>query len=415
MQFARTASAAAVVFVAGFASLIAVHADESKELPTDPFKALALAFEQRTKVKLPKEFESNVYKLWVLCQKNGLTSTSEDPPKGAIVFFHTPYGGGGRLALSEGAGKVHFLKGAVDIDAIPGFLGWIAGPKKPGDVAPVSTATKPDEPTKPEDPNKPADPNKPDPNKPNDYVDDEPNKPNQNNNNNTTQNPNQSNPNQNNPNQNASNNTGGGSPSGGNTGGGSPSGGNTGGGSPSGGNTGGNSGNTGANGPPSNVNHSPSGSDGTQPGGRKSNKGFIMMPASGDGFYGYYADSKRWGTEKFVYGLERAARTWISGTHQRNVSKMGVGDLSLENGGPISGHSSHQNGVDGDFRMPRKDGANSPVVIGDPNYDMMATQNQMNFIRRECKVTLILFNDSNVGGVRYWPNHANHFHVRVSE
>lgn len=88
----------------------------------------------------------------------------------------------------------------------------------------------------------------------------------------------------------------------------------------------------------------------------RSRAGFIMLPASGPGFYGYYANSKRWGKPALVYGIQRAARKFST----KGWGKMGVGDISLKNGGDISGHASHERGVDVDMRPIRKDGASSP-------------------------------------------------------
>lgn len=143
----------------------------------------------------------------------------------------------------------------------------------------------------------------------------------------------------------------------------------------------------------------------------RSRAGFIMLPASGPGFYGYYANSKRWGKPALVYGIQRAARNFST----RGWGKLGVGDISLKNGGDIAGHASHERGVDVDMRPVRKDGASSPVTIHQSAYSRDRTKVALSLLRAELSVRNIFFNDSRVGnGVSHWPNHDNHFHIRIN-
>lgn len=142
----------------------------------------------------------------------------------------------------------------------------------------------------------------------------------------------------------------------------------------------------------------------------RSRAGFIMLPASGPGFYGYYANSKRWGKPALVYGIQRAARNFST----KGWGKLGVGDISLKNGGDIAGHASHERGVDVDMRPIRKDGAASGTTISQSSYSRDRTKVALSLLRAELSVTKIFFNDSRVGnGVQHWPNHDNHFHLRI--
>ncbi|MBX3469247.1 MAG: penicillin-insensitive murein endopeptidase [Planctomycetes bacterium] len=148
---------------------------------------------------------------------------------------------------------------------------------------------------------------------------------------------------------------------------------------------------------PSQINNTPS------------KAGYIQLPASGSGYYGYRGANARWGTPRLVYGIERIGRRFAGS----NAGDMGVGDLSLQNGGPISGHRSHQTGIDVDVRPVRTDKAKQPVTINDREYSQQHTRTLIGLFQAELQIALILFNDSKIPGVRHWPNHHNHFHARV--
>lgn len=145
--------------------------------------------------------------------------------------------------------------------------------------------------------------------------------------------------------------------------------------------------------------------------GPRSRAGFIQLANSGPGFYGYYASSKRWGRPALVYGIERAARRFKAANP--SAPRLGVGDISLQNGGDIAGHASHERGVDADFRPIRNDGQEGRTTRFQSNYSRTYTNRVIQLIRSETRVHLIFFNDLNISGVQRWPNHDNHFHVRI--
>ncbi len=143
----------------------------------------------------------------------------------------------------------------------------------------------------------------------------------------------------------------------------------------------------------------------------KSRAGFIQLPASGRGFYGYYRASARWGTPRLVYGLER-----IGGRYTGPGGAYGVGDISLENGGAISGHASHRAGIDVDVRPVRTDGARQPVTYQQSAYSRAETTKLLNLFAGELQLTNVFWNDARHGSrapVQHWPNHDNHFHARI--
>ncbi|MGE0713307.1 MAG: penicillin-insensitive murein endopeptidase [Planctomycetota bacterium] len=161
--------------------------------------------------------------------------------------------------------------------------------------------------------------------------------------------------------------------------------------------------------PASSTSSNPSSNAGLPNVGQASQAGYVQLPDSGPGFYGYYAAAKRWGKPDMVYGLMRAARSFNASAGVR----IGVGDISLQNGGQISGHASHQKGVDADVRPLRTDKTEQPVTIFQGTYSSALTGQAIAACRAEMKVTLVLFNDGKISGVTNYPNHDNHFHVRI--
>lgn len=147
-------------------------------------------------------------------------------------------------------------------------------------------------------------------------------------------------------------------------------------------------------------------------GGRpRSAAGFIQLPASGPGFYSYRAASRRWGTPSMVYGIERIGRRWAR--QHPDAPRIGVGDISLENGGDISGHSSHEEGVDVDVRLMPKGAAEIVVNRFSARYSRTRTASLIRLFKQELPETLTLFNDRSIPGTRRWRNHDDHFHMRI--
>lgn len=139
-----------------------------------------------------------------------------------------------------------------------------------------------------------------------------------------------------------------------------------------------------------------------------SRRGFIQLPASGTGFYAYGVASKRWGTQRAVYGVMRVAQRW-SGIGPA----LGIGNISLQNGGPMRPHKTHRDGTDVDVRPIRSDGARGPVTIAQRAYSRPLTRRVLELFREVVGVQFVYFNDRGVPGVRPIAGHDNHFHVRV--
>lgn len=126
-----------------------------------------------------------------------------------------------------------------------------------------------------------------------------------------------------------------------------------------------------------------------------------------------------WGTGAAVGQLEQAARAFT----ETGNGKVPFGDASLEHGGSIPGHGSHQVGLDIDVWPIRADGAQCDagrITWQSPEYDRAATRELVNKIREAAPghVALVLFNDPKLieeGLTSQEPNHDNHLHVRYCE
>lgn len=143
----------------------------------------------------------------------------------------------------------------------------------------------------------------------------------------------------------------------------------------------------------------------------RSSAGFIELPASGPGYFSYAPASRRWGTPTMVYGLERIGARWQR--EQPGAPPMGVGDISLRNGGDITGHVSHEKGVDVDVRPMAKGATFVSVTRFSSSYSRTRTAALIRMFKAELPTTLTLFNDTQIPGTTRWPNHDNHFHVRI--
>lgn len=137
------------------------------------------------------------------------------------------------------------------------------------------------------------------------------------------------------------------------------------------------------------------------------------QPTVGGSLCGYYAASKRWGTSSTVGALEYAGTLFAS----QGAGAIPIGDISLEHGGPISGHASHQVGLDVDLRPIRKDRTHcaNGTQWNLSTYDQAKTRELVQDLLASGHVKIIWFNDPvliNEGLTHPLDNHDNHLHVR---
>lgn len=148
-----------------------------------------------------------------------------------------------------------------------------------------------------------------------------------------------------------------------------------------------------------------------------------QKPAFASGLCNYdggAGTSGDWGTAAAVGQLKRAASVFLSGGSDGSIP---MGDMSLEHGGDIAGHASHEVGLDADLRMARTDSAQCTYgcVYTQSCYDRPATKRMIDTIVDAAPghVKLILFNDPQLNGyrgvVQPYANHDNHLHVRWCE
>lgn len=152
--------------------------------------------------------------------------------------------------------------------------------------------------------------------------------------------------------------------------------------------------------------------------------GAVRLPVRGDGYYTYNPATqrppggaeRRWGTAMLVAQVIELGEWWAA-THP-GQPRLGIGDLSRPQGGPfhgpVVGHSSHQNGLDVDIRLPRRDGVEGPANPG--NYDRALTQQVVDRLAAQGATVILVGPSLDVHGpVTVWPNHDDHLHVRFAD
>ena len=137
-----------------------------------------------------------------------------------------------------------------------------------------------------------------------------------------------------------------------------------------------------------------------------------LLPSPGPGYYSHKPAANRYGRPETIRALQTIGAAWQRANPRG--PRIGVGDISYRGGGPMRGHVSHQKGVDVDLHLVRGDGREEPVTYHMATYSRALTQQLVDLIHGNgvLRVQYIFFNDPAVRGVRRWPNHDNHLHVR---
>lgn len=126
-----------------------------------------------------------------------------------------------------------------------------------------------------------------------------------------------------------------------------------------------------------------------------------------------------WATSAAVAQVEAAAALF----HRRTGLKTSHGEASFEHGGNISGHSTHEVGLDVDLGLIRRDGRHCRRLgldYRDAQYDRARTRQLIEAVYDAApgRVKLIYFNDPVLvreGLVVSYPNHSHHLHIRYCE
>lgn len=150
----------------------------------------------------------------------------------------------------------------------------------------------------------------------------------------------------------------------------------------------------------------------------KSRVGFVQLPRSGAGFWGSTGSYRQWARPALVYGLMRAGKTW-SNSHP-NHPRIGIGSMSLMNGGYLSPHKTHQTGQNADIRPVANSKYEGPLDIWSSSYSRSRTKDLITYhIKRELSTLRnVLFNDpaiyNSYSYILYYSGHHNHFHLTIN-
>ena len=169
------------------------------------------------------------------------------------------------------------------------------------------------------------------------------------------------------------------------------------------------------------------------------------LSMEGPGYIHLFQDRDRhFGSEGLIQLIETSAQTFQA--QEPSSERLQIGDIAAENGGEISGHASHQNGLDIDlvyFRRDRREqslkvlhGFDESFVTSEggitPNFDTERNWTFLKILFQSGRLNRIfvdpgikrafcaLNNPSDPDSVemlrrlRPYPNHADHWHVRLT-
>lgn len=173
------------------------------------------------------------------------------------------------------------------------------------------------------------------------------------------------------------------------------------------------------------------------------------LQESGEGYMQLYRDMERiWGTSEMITMIEATGRDMNS--RYPGKDRLQVEDISVKHGGDISGHASHENGLDVDIQFYKLDGQEhvsngqgayrqfaAPMVNKDgslsENFDVERNWELMKslfknghvariFIDEKIKQALCQYANSKnelreyatvLRNMKHEDNHADHLHVRM--
>ncbi|MCU0540805.1 MAG: penicillin-insensitive murein endopeptidase [Oscillatoriaceae cyanobacterium Prado104] len=138
---------------------------------------------------------------------------------------------------------------------------------------------------------------------------------------------------------------------------------------------------------------------------------FAQMPSAGSGFECYGVVEKRFGRLEVIQALRHVCSQWVQAFP--NGPRIGIGNISFAEGGPMPPHVSHQQGVDVDIAPVANTDEEIPLTWDHPKYSRQRTQQLVDLLRSNpiLDIRTILFNDPDIAGVEPWQGHDNHLHV----
>lgn len=142
---------------------------------------------------------------------------------------------------------------------------------------------------------------------------------------------------------------------------------------------------------------------------------FTQLPFDGPGYecYGYdNGGQHHYGRSSVIQAIQHICEKWAK--NHPTAPRIGVGDISLPDGGDTPRHYSHEEGVDVDFSLVTNNGREEPSNWRNGNYSRKLTQAFIDLIANNPVLAprVILFNDPQAHGVQTSPGHDDHIHVR---
>ena len=147
----------------------------------------------------------------------------------------------------------------------------------------------------------------------------------------------------------------------------------------------------------------------------KHSRGYFVLPQLPEGVGYYVYGTPEGGAGQYAHPamlslLFFVEREWQAIDHR----KFGIGNISLEDSTRYKKHASHKNGLQVDVRAIRRDGKRTGVTIYQRDlYDKEATRSLIGIFRSHPSVISVLFNDTDISGVKPWEAHDDHFHVNI--
>lgn len=147
----------------------------------------------------------------------------------------------------------------------------------------------------------------------------------------------------------------------------------------------------------------------------KDSRGYFILPQFPEGVGYYVYGTPGDGAGQYAHPAMLSLLFFVEHAWQAvDHRKFGIGNISLEDGAAYKKHASHKNGLQVDVRAIRRDGKRAGVTIYQRDlYDKEATRRLVGIFRSHPSVVSILFNDTDIPGVKTWEGHDDHFHVSV--
>lgn len=138
---------------------------------------------------------------------------------------------------------------------------------------------------------------------------------------------------------------------------------------------------------------------------------YAQMPQAGPGYDCYSTSGERHGLPEVIEAVKYVCAQWEK--LYPNGPRVGIGDISLPNGGPMPPHASHDRGIDVDIALVANTNEEIGLTWKHPKYSRERTQQLIDLFLNNpiLGIRVVFFNDPKIRGVEPWAGHDNHFHV----